>query len=466
MAAAVTLRPLVMALVLLSTASCVAGETTAPPPTTTSGDRVTTTTVVSAPTTIAVADTTTTTTTALPLVTLTLDSAEHRTLGPETSVYVEAVDGSWSTSFTATSPSQDVSLANEATVVATFRHDGADTEVSWTQTVSVESPVLVQPWRTTESRCRLADTDDPVVVIWQSLGDRASYRAQLDAAPDLVNVVSPIWWFVQADGTISDRTDPGYVADVHDRGRAIWPAIAGLDADANHAAFSDPARRLALAQQLSDRANEIGADGINLDIEGYRDEDGAAFTAFVELLVPMVHEWGGIVSYDVIPRTDTWDVTPPELSFWSTAPQRRELSAAVDCMILMAYDQHNRFRPAGPVAAPAWVVENLQYLLRYADSPNVVLGVPFYGRVWDPGALDAPKAVGIGRLPVPGTVSFDSEFNLEKVVLDDGRFYWNESPGELARRLALVDEFGLAGWAAWRFGFDSPGLWEALDPAD
>lgn len=453
---------LVIALLFVGATSCVSGEATVPQTTSTDAPLVATT-VDSAPTTTAAPTTTTST---LPVVTLTLDPAEQRALGPEGSVYVSAVDGSWSTSFTATTPSREVTLAQETAVEATFRHAGSDSEVRWTQTVSADSPMLRQPWRADEQRCTLADPEEPVVVIWQSLGDRASYRAQLDAAPDLVTVVSPIWWFVQADGTVSDVADPGYVADVHERGRAIWPAIAGLDADANHLAFTDPSKRLAIAQQLSERANAIGADGINLDIEGYRDEDAAAFTAFVELLVPMVHEWGGIVSYDVIPRTDMWEVTPPELSFWSTAPQRRELAAAVDCMILMAYDQHNRFRPAGPVAAPDWVVENLQYLLRYADGQNVVLGVPFYGRVWDPDALDAPKAVGVSRLPAPGEVSFDSDFNLEKVVLDDGRFYWNESPEELARRLGLVDEFGLAGWAAWRFGFDSPALWDALDPTD
>ena len=261
---AVKLRPLVIALVLVGTTSCVAGEATAPSPTALDVDPTATTTaatVASAPTTPAVPPTTATTTTTLPWVTITLDPAERQTLGPNSSVYVEAVDGSWNISLTAASPSRDVRLAHEAVVVARFRHDGADSEVSWSQTVSAESPVLVQPWRTTERRCELADPDDRVAVIWQSLGDRASYRAQLDAAPDLVTVVSPIWWFVQADGTISDRTDPGYVEDVHERGRAIWPAVAGLDADANHVAFSDPARRLALAQQLSERANAIGADG-------------------------------------------------------------------------------------------------------------------------------------------------------------------------------------------------------------
>lgn len=431
------------------------------PPTTTSTTVVTPTTTIPDATTTTIPDATTTTT--LPSVVIELQARELATMSADTTVQVQDTAGMWIVDLDAAHPTATVPLAGTATVHVSYQLRGVDTGVQWQQVISMDSLVISQPWRSDEQRCTVGDSGEPVVLIWQSLGDRASYRAQLDAAPALVNVVSPIWWFVQADGSISDAADAGYVTDVHDRGRAIWPAIAGLDADANHAAFSTATNRARLSQQLSDRARDIGADGINLDIEGYRDEDAPAFTAFVAELVPLVHDWGGVVSYDVIPRTDTWEVTPPELSFWSTAPERRELAALVDCMILMAYDQHNRFRPDGPVAAPAWVEENLRYLLRYTDPQNTVLGLPFYGRIWNPADLSTPRAVGVGRLP-SGAGSFDDEFGLEKVMLDDGRFYWNESPEVLSERLGLIEEFGLAGWAAWRFGFDTPSLWAALAP--
>jgi spore germination protein YaaH len=216
---------------------------------------------------------------------------------------------------------------------------------------------------------------------------------------------------------------------------------------------------------IAGRAESIGADGVNLDIEGYREEDAAAFLVFAQEITDLVHAWGGTVSYDLIPRSDSWDIAPSDLAFWSTAPPRREIASIVDYTVLMAYDQHNRYRPAGPVAAPAWVEDTLVYVLRFADPHTVLLGVPFYGRIWDPDELERPRARGVGSiadLASGGAATFDPTFGLDRVTLDDGRFLWREDPALLADRLTLVDDFGLAGWAAWRLGFDSPGLWDVL----
>ena len=116
-----------------------------------------------------------------------------------------------------------------------------------------------------------------------------------------------------------------------------------------------------------------------------------------------------------------------ELSYWSSAPQRRRLAAAVDYTILMAYDQFNDYRPAGPVAAPNWVEEVLVYLLRYADPQSVMLGIPAYGRLWNPEALNVPRAVSLSQLEGhDGVVSFDKAHCLRRIARADGNFYWAE----------------------------------------
>lgn len=427
----------------------------------------TTASTTTVPTTTAASTTTTSPVVDLPLV---LSASEARAVALSDASLV----ATWGTGQTVFSgETAGAVVAVDGPTEFTFRYfvDGQDAGVSWDQVIDPVRPAEVaQPWRaTSERRCSVTlpdGTAEPVALVWQSLGDRNSYVAQLDATGEAVNVVSPIWWFIQADGGMSSQVDARYVDDVHARNVAIWPAIAGLDADANAVAFSTAERRSDLAARLSSEAESIGADGINLDIEGYRDADAANFLLFVEELVPLVHAWGGVVSYDVIPRSDAWLVTPDELSFWSTAPDRRGLSAAVDCMVLMAYDQHNRFRPAGPVASPQWVLDQLGYLLRYADPDQIVLGLPFYGRIWDPDRLDAPRARGVGTIDAlvgDGVeVTFDETFGLDKVTLGDGRFFWAETPDVLADRLDLVTEHELAGWAAWRLGFDSPKLWQAF----
>jgi spore germination protein YaaH len=338
--------------------------------------------------------------------------------------------------------------------------DGAATEVAWIQTPVAGRVVVEQPWRRPAG-----SPPTPVAAAWQQNPDPTELRDQATRATSL-DVFSPIWWYLADDGTVVGEAFPQYVEDIHALGKLIWPAIAGLDADRNHALLSDPVKRSQAAEQISNEAEAMGADGVNIDIEGFREADADGFTAFIAELAGLVHAWGGVVSYDLVPRTDTWDVTPKDLEYWSTAPQRRELAKLVDYTVLMSYDQFNSYRPAGPVAAPWWVEETLVYQLRYSDPHQVILGVPFYGRVWDPEALDDPRALPIHRienLAETGTASRDDTHGLDRVDLPDGRFLYLEDSTLIADRLKLVDEYGLAGWAAWRLGLDSPSLWAALD---
>lgn len=207
-------------------------------------------------------------------------------------------------------------------------------------------------------------------------------------------------------------------------------------------------------------------NGANIDLEGYRIGDSDAFVTWAEELAGMMHAWGGTVSYDLVPRSHTWDISPEDLAFWSVAPQRAELSRATDCTVLMAYDQHNRYRPAGPVASPPWVEEMLVYALRHADPAELVSVTPFYARIWDPTALERPAAVGVGDLESlmsEGEASHDRAHGLDRVELPNGRFFWAETTAGLEHRFDLVDEYGLAGWAAWRFGFDNTDVWELVE---
>lgn len=454
-------RPTALAVVALLAGACssvpaTVTSTSESPPTT-----VQTSSSAPSPTTseVGTTTTTTTTTTTVPPVVVRLGAAEALAASRGVRVLVEAEGVAIGE--LAGNEALETSLSAGAPLTLTYlAPDGTHTDVTWVQTVTAPEVTLRQPWR------QEGAADGDIVLVWQSLGSSSDYVRQLDAAPG-VTVVSPIWWYVRADGTISDQSDAGYVTSVHQRGVSIWPAVAGLDADANHALLGDPERRSVAVRTIAESARSLDADGVNIDIEGFREEDAEDFVRFVEELTALVHEWGGVVSYDLIPRSDQWDVSPPELAFWSTAPPRRAVAGIVDYTVLMAYDQHNRYRPAGPVAAPDWVLDTLVYLLRYADPHTVVLGIPFYGRIWDPADLEQPRARGITTIEAvaeDGQAELDPAFGIDRVTLADGRFLWLEDSALLAERLELVDAYGLAGWAAWRLGFDSPSLWEALAP--
>lgn len=331
-------------------------------------------------------------------------------------------------------------------------------DVVWEQLVDPTQPevVLEQPWR--------AGTPTPaqgLTVAWQYTGDSDRYRREVDAAPGL-GITAPFRYFLSPDGSLHVSTDAAFIADMHARGLEVWPTIHVGGAAGIEATLSDPGRRADYARRISDDARDKGADGVNIDIEGFgvhlRDE----VTDFTVQLSDLVHAWGGVTSFDVTSMTDTWVTPPAGYEFWSTAPDRRAIADAVDWTVLMAYDQFNRFRPRGPVASDAWVEEALRYQLRFSNPDTVLLGLPLYARVWDGGD---PTAVGQARLRelvAAGRRVPDPAFGVDRVELPDGRVTWAETSDRLASRLALVDAYGLAGTASWRLGFDDPATWDTL----
>jgi spore germination protein YaaH len=388
-----------------------------------------------------------------------IDGEERKAVGPGIALAVDWGGGVAYLDDCAPTAAVDVAMGArlEITYVAA---DGEATDVSWEQVVGGPVVTLRQPWRSPGTA-----PQPPIVLGWQSTGNSSEYLSQIDAAPGLT-VTSPIWWWLDAAGAITGGGDAAFTEAAHARGIEVWPAIASLDADRIHDAMADPQ---GLATQLSAQAVAAGADGVNIDLEGYRHEDATAVTAFAAELTSLVGAWGGVVSLDITPRTDEWDITSVDFDarFWSQAPRRRQLADAVDYLILMAYDEYNAHRPAGPVASPHWVEDATRFLLRYTDSHRLVLGVPFYGRLWGPDLNDTPRAIGIRSLTASearGSRSYDGRFGLDRVEFPDGTYLWSETPAGLAHRVNLVDELGLAGLAAWRLGFDSPSIWRVITP--
>lgn len=335
---------------------------------------------------------------------------------------------------------------------------GEPTDVSWTQSVDTRDPhvPVMQPWREPERDASWS------VVAWARPVDSQRLLGIVERRRGAITVASPIWWTINGEGNLATNSDPNLVAQLRSKRVAIWPAVQGFDADGLHAAIIDAASRRLLAARISSEAEQQGADGVNIDLEGYRQDDADAAASFVEELAERVHGWGGVVSYDMVPRSDPWGITPESLSHWSHAPQRRRLAAAVDHVILMAYDQHNRHRPAGPVAALNWTEEVLVYQLRYSDPSSVILGIPAYGLIWRPENINAPRAVPLRRLTSEGgSISFDPAHGMDRVAGPDGSFWWMEND-LMGMRLEIARGYGLGGVAVWRVGFDYPELWKAL----
>jgi spore germination protein YaaH len=248
-------------------------------------------------------------------------------------------------------------------------------------------------------------------------------------------------------------------------GLEVWPyAGNAFDPARTRRALAAPQQRKLLAAQISGQAQLAGADGVNVDYESFSSVDRDTFVDFVAQLTEFVHGWGGVVSVDITVRTRDF-ATLPEATY--DIFDRRALAEASDYLALMAYDEYTTVRPAGPTASHEWAEQAVYWLMRYVDPHQILLGIPFYSRIWNPEDLNKPKAAGIGtivELAESNPRTYDPEFDLDRVELEDGRFFWAEDYDSLAIRMQLARDSGVAGVAAWRLGLDSPEVWPIVAP--
>lgn len=260
-----------------------------------------------------------------------------------------------------------------------------------------------------------------------------------------------------------------YISRAQAAGVAVMPMVNNdFDPDATTAFLADEEKRRQFLRRLEAYTAVYGLDGWNLDFENMNPADAKAYVDFVGDAADVLHGMGRQLSVDISPLGSAD-------SYWSGCYDRKGLAAHADYEILMGYDQTGGSSPwAGPVSAYDWLERVLPPLLEEVPARQLVLGLPFYTRVWtgDDGRVDSDV------LTVYYTDDFARRHKIvprwqdkEKMFYADWREngvrrrVWLEEGRSLAAKLGLVDKYGLAGAAFWRYGYETPEIYSALDSA-
>jgi spore germination protein YaaH len=271
--------------------------------------------------------------------------------------------------------------------------------------------------------------------------------------------VTPTGWQAQANGSILGTPDQSAAGRAASAGLPIWPSLSNdsTNPPATDQLLTNPNATKTLVDEMVAAIRFDGYRGINVDFEGMLAADKAPFTAFVQQLATAVHAHGAKLIVDVVPH-DFAGVNP-----YSAAYDIAAIGKVADYVDLMAYDEHGNGGTPGPVAGLDWDNAVLQATLPDLDPAHVLLGVPLYGRAWGGslGGASAYSNVLYNALSVPGArVDYDFSAQTPYIVSPDGSLttYFDDADS-LARKVALVHTYGLAGIAAWRLGFEDPGFW-------
>ena len=282
-----------------------------------------------------------------------------------------------------------------------------------------------------------------------------------------LDIICPTWFSIQnKNGDLIDRGNMEYVNKYNNLGIDVWGYLDNsFDKDITHEVLSSSALREKVISKTLERIKYYNMKGINIDFEQTNIDDRDNITQFVREMSSQFRANGIKVSVDVTPQI-TSDVTKEPYN-------RKELAQAADYVVVMAYDQHwSSSKNAGSVAQYKWVEGNINMLFRQIPTEKMILGVPFYSRIW----TEENGSVKSQTLTMAQANKIISDKNL-KVTWDDvsKQDYteytegnktvkiWLEDSNSIDYKVSLVNKYSLAGVGSWRKGFETQDIWETIN---
>ncbi len=302
------------------------------------------------------------------------------------------------------------------------------------------------------------------VMFWQ-------YGSSLDGLGDKidgVNVASPtVYEISNALGDVSGKITSGYVNKAHSYGYSVWPIITnGID-NANYSSqdtstiMNSEIARENLIKNILNILERDNLDGINIDFEAMKSEDKELYTQFIRELAPLVREKGKVLSVDM---------------YFVNYIDRKKVGQAADYAVLMGYDENGGWsEKSGSVSSLSWVDGLINSLMNDSNIPEskIILGVPFYTRLWTEKAGEAKPSSTIYTMNQ--AMNYINKNNIDFSYNEEsGKNYfeytkgsvtykmWIEDAVSIKNRVDIVNKYNLAGISAWRKGFEMSDIWNVI----
>lgn len=277
-----------------------------------------------------------------------------------------------------------------------------------------------------------------------------------------LTTISPTWFTIQdTNGNITSLASSAYVDAAHQAGLEVWGLVDNFTNQVDTlAVLSNTQSRANMISQLITEAQNSGLDGINVDFEQITEEMSDHYIQFIRELSVECRKNQIVLSVD--------NYVPGFTSHYN----REEQGIVADYVIIMGYDEHFAgSEEAGSVASIDFVREGITETLKEVPKEKVINGLPFFTRLWIESSSGlTSQAIGMQEAETAVanagvTASWDEETQQNYAEWTaDGNTYkiWLEDEQSLEAKLKVMQEYDLAGAAAWKLGFEKSGIWELI----
>lgn len=283
-----------------------------------------------------------------------------------------------------------------------------------------------------------------------------------------LNVISPTWFYLNSDnGDIASLASADYVSYCHQNNVEVWGLVSNLENKnvSTTKVLTHTSLRENLEKQIINQAITYGLDGINIDFESVSADVGDAYIQFIREMSLLCKQKGLVLSVD--------NYVPTAGSMFYN---RKEQSVFADYVIMMGYDEHYSGTDSGSVASIGYVTNGIKEMLSQGVPSNqIILGMPFYTRLWTETTTDAQTSVTSKTLGMKDVSAFIQQNNAtETWSEEDGQNYvevqkdnvtykvWVEDEKSLSLKLQLMNDDALAGGSFWKLGLEDASIWDTI----
>ena len=306
--------------------------------------------------------------------------------------------------------------------------------------------------------------DYKINLAWHQVTSQAANEnvASVIAGTTGLTTISPTWFTIQdTNGNITSLASSAYVDAAHQAGLEVWGLVDNFTNQVDTlAVLSNTQSRANMISQLIAEAQNSGLDGINVDFEQITEEMSDHYIQFIRELSVECRKNQIVLSVD--------NYVPGFTSHYN----REEQGIVADYVIIMGYDEHFAgSEEAGSVASIDFVREGITETLKEVPKEKVINGLPFFTRLWIESSSGlTSQAIGMQEAETAVanagvTASWDEETQQNYAEWTaDGNTYkiWLEDEQSLEAKLKVMQEYDLAGAAAWKLGFEKSGIWELI----
>ncbi|MCF0131532.1 MAG: glycosyl hydrolase family 18 [Pseudobutyrivibrio sp.] len=305
---------------------------------------------------------------------------------------------------------------------------------------------------------------DDISLAWHQSNGQSSIADVLSSIGP-IDVISPTWFYLKDNkGGIASSGSNSYVNFCHENGIQVWGLVSNLEEESvdTTVVLNTTSARDALVNNLIAQAITYGLDGINVDIEQLSGNAKDGYAQFIKELSIKCEK------NDIILSVDNY------VPSGSSAHYNRSMQADyADYVIIMAYDEHyGGSNDPGSVASIEWVEQGVKDTLNEVPAQQVILGIPFYCRVWktaSDGTISS-ETYGLGSIQkflknneaIPAWSDECGQNYAEFVYKDANYQVWIEDNDSIREKLKVMDNNKLAGAAFWKIGLDNEAVWNVI----